>query len=172
MRKRGKRNVVVFVSYARLNSRLASTFLSLFKQQVGASKSYRYSFWRDTDILVGEDWKKAIENAIDECHLGLLLISPAFLGSDYISRNELPRLLRRREKVVIPVMLQPVDPEHHDLKGLDYRQIFRLQRETFRGGPKAFAGCKGEERNEFALELFRQVEARLNKQFGSGSPRR
>jgi hypothetical protein len=157
-----KQNVAIFVSYARANKDLASRFLKHFREQAEASKRFRYVFWQDGNIFVGEDWQKAIQNALDGCDLGLLLISPAFLGSQFITEEELPRFVGGRAKPVIPVMLQPVDLELHDLKGLEDQQIFRLDRPTFHG-PKAFADCKGTRRDEFALELFRRVEAKLAK---------
>ncbi len=160
----GKKDVRVFVSYARANSHLASQLLKRFKEQAGASKRFRYLFWQDRDILAGEDWGKAIEKALDECTLGLLLVSPAFLGSRYIRRKELPRLVGSRAKPVVPVMLQPIDLTLHDLKGLGEKQPFQLSRPRF-SAPKAFAECSGPRRDEFALELFRHVEGRLARSF-------
>lgn len=160
----GKQDVHVFVSYARANKYLASRLLKHFKEQAGASKRIRYLFWQDRDILVGEDWQPAIEKALEQCTLGFLLISPAFLGSQYISENELPRFVGGRAKPVVPVMLQPVDPKLHDLKGLEEKQVFRLDRPSF-SEPKAFADCMGSRRDDFALELFRLVEARLARIF-------
>jgi len=160
----GKQSVEVFVSYARANKYLASRLLKHYKEQAGASKRFRYLFWQDRDILVGDDWQEAIRSALDKCTLGLLLISPAFLGSQYIKKKELPRFVGGRAKPVIPVMLQPVDPKLQDLKGLKEKQIFRLDRPKF-SEPKAFAECTAARRDEFALELFRRVEARLARIF-------
>ena len=160
----GKQDVHVFVSYARANNNLAPRFLRHFREQAGASKAFRYVFWQDRDILVGEDWQQAIERALEECTLGLLLISPAFLGSQYITEEELPRFVGGRAKPVVPLMLQPVDSKLHDLKGLEAKQIFRLDRPKF-SEPKAFAECTAARRDEFALELFRCVEARLARVF-------
>ena len=159
-----KQDVHVFVSYARANKYLASRFLRHFREQAGASRRFGYVFWQDRDILVGEDWQQAIERALEPCTLGLLLISPAFLGSQYISEKELPLFVGSRAKPVVPVMIQPVEPKLHDLKGLEEKQIFRLDRPSF-SEPKAFADCKGPRRDDFALELFRLVEARLARLF-------
>ena len=84
---RSKKKVKVFVSYARANKELAVRFLTRFRQQVSASKRYAYAFWRDTQILVGENWNVEIQDALNPCDIGLLLISPAFLGSQYIGRS-------------------------------------------------------------------------------------
>lgn len=157
-----KKKLTVFVSYARANRDLATRFLKKFKEQASPSKQYSYEFWRDNDILVGEKWHEEIQVALDQCDAGLVLISPAFLGSQYIQDHELPKFLKGGGRPVIPVLLQPIDLERHDLKGLQRTQIFRLDRPRF-ASPKAYGECSGTQRDQFALELFRQVEARLDK---------
>lgn len=167
-----KKKVELFVSYARSNRNLAGNFLNRYTEQAAASSSYNYRFWRDTDILVGEDWHEAIGRALERCDLGLLLISPAFLGSQYISEHELPKFVGSEAKPLIPVMLQPVDFERHDLKGLKKHQIFRLDGERFKH-PKAYGDCAGNQRDRFVRALFRRVEHKLDKLFqvGGAQPR-
>jgi len=155
-----KKKVKLFVSYARANKELASRFLKKFRQHVAPSKSYKYSFWSDSNILVGENWHEEIQEALNHCNLGLILISPALLGSQYITEHELPKFVGSRAKPLIPVMLQPVDFERYDLKGLKKNQIFRLERPKFRS-PKAYGECTGNQRNQFALELFTLLSAKL-----------
>ena len=157
-----KKKITVFVSYARANRDLATRFLKKFKEQAAPSRQYQYVFWRDNDILVGEKWHEEIQVALAQCDVGLVLISPAFLGSQYIQDHELPKFLKSGGKPVIPVLLQPIDLDRHDLKGLRRTQIFRLDRPRF-AFPKAYGECSGAQRDQFALELFRQVEARLDK---------
>jgi hypothetical protein len=160
-----KKKITVFVSYARANRDLATRFLKKFKEQAAPSRQYQYVFWRDNDILVGEKWHEEIQGALAQCEVGLVLISPAFLGSQYIQDHELPKFLKSGGKPVIPVLLQPIDLDRHDLKGLQRTQIFRLDRPRF-ASPKAYGECSGAQRDQFALELFRQVEARLDKVAG------
>jgi hypothetical protein len=157
-----KKKITVFVSYARANRDLATRFLKKFKEQAAPSRQYQYVFWRDNDILVGEKWHEEIQVALAQCDVGLVLISPAFLGSQYIQDHELPKFLKSGGMPVIPVLLQPIDLDRHDLKGLQRTQIFRLDRPRF-ASPKAYGECSGTQRDQFALELFRQVEARLDK---------
>lgn len=157
-----KKKITIFVSYARANRDLATRFLRKFQEQSAPSKQYHYAFWRDNDILVGEKWHEEIQHALGQCDVGLVLVSPAFLGSQYIQDHELPEFVKGGDKPVIPVMLQPIDLERHDLKGLQQRQIFRLDRSRF-ASPKAYGECSGSHRDQFALELFRQVEDRLDK---------
>jgi hypothetical protein len=162
MRKR--RKIELFVSYARSNKNLAKNFLDRFEEYVAPSKSYEYVSWLDERILVGEEWHEGIREALKRCDLGLLLISPAFLGSKYISKHELPEFVGDASKPLIPIMLQPIDFDRHDLKGLKRRQIFRLDSEKFKS-PKSYGECIGNQRYRFVQALFGEVERRLDKLF-------
>ena len=159
-----KTKVRIFVSYARANKNLAKKFLNGYKEVVAAAKNYEYEFWQDEDLLVGEEWHKAILEALEKCDMGLILISPALLGSRYISEHELPKFVKNAAKPFIPIMLQPVDFERMDLKGLNKYQIFRLEGEKFRS-PKSYGDCTGNQRDRYVHSLFRKVEKRLDKLF-------
>lgn len=163
-RMRNRRKVELFVSYARSNKNLKKNFLDRFEEYAAASKTYEYVFWQDTRILVGEEWHEGIREALKRCDLGLLLISPAFLGSKYISEHELPRFVGNASKPLMPVVLQPIDFDRHDLKGLKKRQIFRLEGEKFKS-PKSYGECIGNQRFRFVQALFGEVEQRLDKLF-------
>ena len=112
------------------------------------------------DILVGEEWHDDIQVAVADCDVGFMLISPAFLGSQYIQDYELQRFLKSSRKLAIPVLLQPIDEDWHDLKGLQQTQIFRLDRPRC-VSLNAYEECSWAQRDKFTLELFRQVEARF-----------
>jgi len=51
--------------------------------------------WSDRDIESGQDWESEIEGALDRAAAAVLLLSNAFLGSDFILKNELTILLPR-----------------------------------------------------------------------------
>ncbi len=123
---------------------------------------YHYVFWQDSGILPGENWKNEIQQMLEKCSLGLLLISPAFLGSKFIEQEELPKLLGHRTKAIIPVMVKMVNLKRHNLKGIEEYQIFRLKTEGSKN-LKSFAQCGTSQRSDFIYELFDQVEARLDK---------
>ena len=107
--------------------------------------------------------------ALEKCDLGLILISPALLGSKYVSKYELPKFVGNETKPVIPIMLQPVDFDRMDLKGLKEHQIFRLEGEKFKS-PKSYGDCTGNQRDRYVQALFRKVEKRLDKLFwGKGA---
>jgi hypothetical protein len=159
-----RRPIEFFVTYAHANRRWADDFLRRLSEQLIPSKQYDYTLWRDTAILVGQLWQQEIQRALAECDLGLLLVSPAFLGSDYITREELPRFVGTGGKAVIPVMLQSVNFARHDLKGLEAHQLFRLEG---RDAPRAYAQCRDDiSRRRFVELLFLQIERRLDRLLG------
>ena len=61
-------------------------------------------FWFDEDIEPGDDWFAAIEKAIDETRVAVLLISPDFLASEFIAEHELPRILKAAERGTLRVL--------------------------------------------------------------------
>jgi hypothetical protein len=50
-------------------------------------------FWDDGKITRGEQWRPQIEKVLADCVGGVLLVSPDFLGSAFITDIELPSLL-------------------------------------------------------------------------------
>lgn len=157
-----KNPVKFFVSYAHLDRLTAGPLLGKLTTQMGAARDYEFQLWRDTAILPGEEWHDEIQEALAGCDVGLLLVSPAFLASEYIRRHELPRLLA--EKPVIPAVLCEVS-KFHALQGLEQKQLFRLT--TARGQKRAFADCQGTQRDEFVRRLFEGIVGRLRKLQGA-----
>lgn len=80
-----KRTVRYFVSYAHADGKLAAQLEQELQKQLGACKHYHFERWSDHKILVGEKWHDEIQKALVECDFGLLLVSPSFLGSKYIT---------------------------------------------------------------------------------------
>lgn len=154
--------ILFFISYAHRDDEYAMVFIEEFKEMSAPSRKYEYEFWQDTEILPGEQWEAEIRQALNECEMGLLLISPAFLGSKFIGEKELPKFIGESGKPVIPVMLKMVNLKRHNLKGLDKNQIFRLKVDGVKE-PKSFAQCSKDQKTDYVFELFDRVEKRLDK---------
>lgn len=154
-----KKKVQFFVSYAHRNTSLVNGFLKKLGDVLAPSKKHDYSLWKDTGLVLGEDWEAQIIAARNKCDFGLLLISPAFLASKFITQKELPTFVSG-EKPSIPVMLNPIDFVRHDLKGLEKQQIFMLNYDGFKE-PRAYVDCKKQRRDTFVLELFKSIEDKL-----------
>ena len=104
---KGNRRPSVFISYSHKDER----WKDLFVTQMGVlEKEGLLDVWVDTRIGVGEDWQPRIEHALNRCSVAVLLVTANFLTSDFILREEIPRLLQRRatEGVrVFPIIVMP-----------------------------------------------------------------
>ncbi|MCP5047132.1 MAG: toll/interleukin-1 receptor domain-containing protein, partial [bacterium] len=66
--------------------------------------------WHDREIRAGDDWLPGIETALAEADVAVLLVTADFLTSQFITEEEIPTLLKRREEDrlrVIPVIVKP-----------------------------------------------------------------
>jgi len=66
--------------------------------------------WSDRETVAGEEWRGEIEKRLHEANIIVLLVSPAFRSSDFISRVEVPIALERRRTesaIVIAVLVRP-----------------------------------------------------------------
>jgi len=66
--------------------------------------------WDDRAIGAGDDSYDAIREVMERAAVAVCLISADYLASDFVTKEEIPYLLERREKegmVLIPVLLRP-----------------------------------------------------------------
>ena len=66
--------------------------------------------WSDRTIRAGDKWQERIAVQLNACKAALLLISPAFLASDYVANSELPVLLYRVAESglrIFPIIIAP-----------------------------------------------------------------
>jgi hypothetical protein len=103
------RPIAVFFSYAHrdeaLRNELADHLRLLERQGIITS-------WHDRRLAGGTEWAGAIDEHLHTAQIILLLISAAFLASDYCYDVELRQALDRHEAGkarVIPVILRPVE---------------------------------------------------------------
>jgi len=104
----GKSNTVrdkVFVSYSSSDKQYLEEIKKHFKPFEN-----QISFWDNSQILPGQNWKNEIQSAIEKTKVIILLLSADFLASDFILSNELPSLLKAAENdgaVILSVILRP-----------------------------------------------------------------
>lgn len=99
-RPKSRREGAVFVSYAR-EDRL--WFDRLCRHLRPLVRNGKIDIWHDQMIAPGRKWVEEIEGAISVSSVAILLLSSAFVASDFIHTHELPRIAKRasREGVVI-----------------------------------------------------------------------
>ncbi len=171
----GKRPVRFFVSYAHDDKILSEDLVKRLRTQFEACRGYKLDLWVDKRIDPGQGWNAEIQSAINQCEFGLLMLSPAFLASDYITQKELPRFVGEDGgpaiKPVVPVGLKVINFREHDLKGLGARQVYlRDRRQSGDGG--FFANCHGNEaKDAFAYHLYLAIKRRLDGHFADVTSR-
>ncbi len=111
----------IFISYAHEDEDFKNVLCQHLKP---LERSALLQVWQDRRIQAGDDWRQAIEAAMQECQLALLLISRAFLASDFIQLQELQTLQQRAQTQGIrlfPVIVKPCAWTLHELQSIQAR---------------------------------------------------
>lgn len=115
-------------------------------------------WWEDSHLHVGDEWRRKILTQLDSCDYGVLLMSPAFLASTFVTEHELPHFVgSAATKGALPVGLKevPLDGTRR-LYGIDRYQIFTDPRSG-----RFFTQTSGADRERFAMELAGAIRRRL-----------
>ena len=116
------------------------------------------AIWSDEQIGIGSDWDETIKKALSSSDAGLLMVSPAALGSTYIRNTEIPALLP--DSKLLLVGLRPVDFASQLPPALGQLQIYLCKTKT--GDMRFYSECDTRKHREaFALGLFQKIEKRL-----------
>ncbi|MFO1429509.1 MAG: TIR domain-containing protein [Candidatus Competibacteraceae bacterium] len=164
----GKPVIRYFVSYAHDDNDLKNKLLKPLRQRLMIARDYCFKGWDDGEILAGERWHEKIQAAVTHCQFGLLLVTPAFLGSTYIQNYELRAFITSNlggpepAKRAIPIALKRIPFDNSiDLKGLERLQVFHDS------DGKAFEErTTSRTRDAFASELFQQI-LKIIKRYGT-----
>jgi tetratricopeptide (TPR) repeat protein len=99
--------VKIFVSYAKQDQNYLNA-LAMHLQRL--KKSGLIQTWSDQDILAGSNWRNEVDYHLINADIILLLISPAFMASEYLYEVEVAYAMKRHmqgEARVIPIILRP-----------------------------------------------------------------
>ena len=97
----------IFICYAHEDEAFKN---ALTRHLAGLKRCGLIDPWDDRCIEGGDEWRTDIEIAIDGCQLAVLLVSSAFIDSDFIYSDELGRLLERHRRDgirLLPIIVKP-----------------------------------------------------------------
>ena len=152
-----------FVSYAERDAKLVTTFVELLKQRLAILKECEVdAWWARAHLLVGQEWRDEIDRAMQESDFGLFLVTPAFLGSEFIGEVELAHFMHRTDALLIPVGLTTVNLQTSNMKGLEAKQIFRYRKDGQPGG-RWFNELSGPNKDRFCDQLVHEMLQRFRK---------
>jgi WD40 repeat protein len=98
---------LAFISYSHQDEKWVNRLLVLLKPFL---KSRRLAVWADNYVRTGDDWRREIEDGLAGARVAVLLVSPDFAASDFITEVEVPALLKRADAGELTVFCVPIAP--------------------------------------------------------------
>ena len=138
---------ILFVGYARADAKwleMLRKHLALGLRRAGVK------MWDDSRIPEGELWRQEIAKAIEAAYAAVLLVSPDFLGSEFIIETELPALEEAAHTRGIPLMWIPI-------RSSSYEQSALAERQALHSPQKPLAELKPAAREKAFVEISKKI---------------
>lgn len=106
MQRRNHRDTV-FISYSHQDIEWLELLRRHFKP---LERDFKIKFWDDRNIKPGTKWQDEIKYALKTAKIAICLVSADFIGSEFITNNELPPLFEAAQKegtIIIPLIISP-----------------------------------------------------------------
>ncbi|MGB9181135.1 MAG: toll/interleukin-1 receptor domain-containing protein, partial [Pyrinomonadaceae bacterium] len=97
----------IFISYSHKDEEFKDELVTML---AGLQRQGIIDAWQDRRSEEGDEWYQAIQDAMNDCDLAILLVSQHFIASRFIQDEELQRLLQRRREDglrVVPIIVRP-----------------------------------------------------------------
>lgn len=105
----------VFISYSHADRRWRDRLVIALKPFARADE---ISYFDDTQLRPGEDWRAALDREIGRANVAVLLVSANFLASDFVADVELPHILARAKAGEMTVAWLPVSTSAYETTDL------------------------------------------------------
>jgi len=133
----------VFISYAHDDDQ---AWLDTLLSHLSWIQRRGVEIWTDRDIAPGALWHDTIQDELDRAQVAILMVSPAFLASSYISSEELPTMLDAAAGDGLTIFWIPVRPSAYPQS-----PIARFQ--AAHAPNKPLAGLRGAERDQALVDI-------------------
>jgi hypothetical protein len=101
----------VFISYSHEDDRWRERLVMALKPY---ARSEQVELFDDRSIQPGADWRQTLDTEVARANVAVLLVTSAFLASDFIAKAELPRILARAKEGGLTVVWVPVSASAWD----------------------------------------------------------
>jgi XTP/dITP diphosphohydrolase len=105
----------IFISYSRDDKKWFQTVVNMLSPIL---RDYGIAPWTDELIGAGDQWKRAIEAALESSSAAILLVSASFLSSEFIRNVELPYILNAARTHNMKVLWFLINDCHYDATDL------------------------------------------------------
>jgi TIR domain len=122
----------VFVSYSREDREWVDRLQTHLAPYLRGETFY---VWDDAKIPAGTNWKTEIDTALAQARVAVLLVSPEFLASEYVSKVELPAILGRAG-ADLAVLWIPIRPSAYEVTPLKHYQAAHDPSQPLAGLPR------------------------------------
>ncbi len=102
-------SIPIFISYSHKDEDYKD---ALIEQLSPLRRSGLIDAWEDREIVAGEEWNDAIFANLNKAKVVLLLVSSAFINSNFCMDKELAAAMERHKKgecIVVPIIIRPCD---------------------------------------------------------------
>ncbi len=82
------------------------------------ARSHKFTVFHDDDVQRGDQWHQTIQGKLNAARVVVLVVSPHFLNSEYITAKEMPVILRRHREEGLHVI--PIHIEHSIYDSVQY----------------------------------------------------
>jgi len=104
------RTIKVFVSYRRKAE--DARYMAEILDFLSGLRKEGIEFWTDQELRLGDRWDTKIKQSLAESDIALVLVSQAYLDSDYCINTEISSFLERKV-TIMPIMLLPCEWQRH-----------------------------------------------------------
>jgi hypothetical protein len=95
----------VFISYSHQDNRWRERLVMALKPY---ARNKQIELFDDRSIQAGAEWRPTLDKEMARANVAVLLVTSAFLASDFIANAELPRILKRAKEGGLTVVWVPV----------------------------------------------------------------